>query len=356
MTGTITLEELKEEIKPADARSQEEAKLRWMSVAKPLFSLGKLEDAVIRMAGIKGTADFELKKKGLVIMCADNGVVAEGITQTGQEVTAAVAGNFKKKAASVAIMGELAGVDLFPVDIGMVSDVPSVTRPEYKVAYGTRNFAEEPAMTEVQVWEAIQVGIHMVSVLKGQGYDLLATGEMGIGNTATSSAVAAVLLDKSPGEVTGKGAGLTDAGLEKKIGVIEKAIRLHRPDKQDVLDVLAKVGGLDIAGLTGVFLGGAYLRIPVLVDGFISAAAALCACRLVPNVGDYLMASHVSKEPAGRMLLDALCLSPLLDCDMCLGEGSGAVAAVPLLEMGLSVYRRMSTFKETNIRQYEVLK
>lgn len=356
MTGTITLEELKEEIKPADARSQEEAKLRWMSVAKPLFSLGKLEDAVIRMAGIKGTADFELKKKGLVIMCADNGVVAEGITQTGQEVTAAVAGNFKKKAASVAIMGELAGVDLFPVDIGMVSDVPSVTRPEYKVAYGTRNFAEEPAMTEAQVWEAIQVGIHMVSVLKGQGYDLLATGEMGIGNTATSSAVAAVLLDKSPGEVTGKGAGLTDAGLEKKIGVIEKAIRLHRPDKQDVLDVLAKVGGLDIAGLTGVFLGGAYLRIPVLVDGFISAAAALCACRLVPNVGDYLMASHVSKEPAGRMLLDALCLSPLLDCDMCLGEGSGAVAAVPLLEMGLSVYRRMSTFKETNIRQYEVLK
>lgn len=356
MTGTITLEELKEEIKPADARSQEEAKLRWMSVAKPLFSLGKLEDAVIRMAGIKGTADFELKKKGLVIMCADNGVVAEGITQTGQEVTAAVAGNFKKKAASVAIMGELAGVDLFPVDIGMVSDVPSVTRPEYKVAYGTRNFAEEPAMTEAQVWEAIQVGIHMVSVLKGQGYDLLATGEMGIGNTATSSAVAAVLLDKSPGEVTGKGAGLTDAGLEKKIGVIEKAIRLHRPDKQDVLDVLAKVGGLDIAGLTGVFFGGAYLRIPVLVDGFISAAAALCACRLVPNVGDYLMASHVSKEPAGRMLLDALCLSPLLDCDMCLGEGSGAVAAVPLLEMGLSVYRRMSTFKETNIRQYEVLK
>ncbi len=356
MTGTITLEELKEEIKPADARSQEEAKLRWMSVAKPLFSLGKLEDAVIRMAGIKGTADFELKKKGLVIMCADNGVVAEGITQTGQEVTAAVAGNFKKKAASVAIMGELAGVDLFPVDIGMVSDVPSVTRPEYKVAYGTRNFAEEPAMTDAQVWEAIQVGIHMVSVLKGQGYDLLATGEMGIGNTATSSAVAAVLLDKSPGEVTGKGAGLTDAGLEKKIGVIEKAIRLHRPDKQDVLDVLAKVGGLDIAGLTGVFLGGAYLRIPVLVDGFISAAAALCACRLVPNVGDYLMASHVSKEPAGRMLLDALCLSPLLDCDMCLGEGSGAVAAVPLLEMGLSVYRRMSTFKETNIRQYEVLK
>ena len=356
MTGTITLEELKEEIKPADARSQEEAKLRWMSVAKPLFSLGKLEDAVIRMAGIKGTADFELKKKGLVIMCADNGVVAEGITQTGQEVTAAVAGNFKKKAASVAIMGELAGVDLFPVDIGMVSDVPSVTRPEYKVAYGTRNFAEEPAMTEAQVWEAIQVGIHMVSVLKGQGYDLLATGEMGIGNTATSSAVAAVLLDKSPGEVTGKGAGLTDAGLEKKIGVIENAIRLHRPDKQDVLDVLAKVGGLDIAGLTGVVLGGAYLRIPVLVDGFISAAAALCACRLVPNVGDYLMASHVSKEPAGRMLLDALCLFPLLDCDMCLGEGSGAVAAVPLLEMGLSVYRRMSTFKETNIRQYEVLK
>lgn len=352
----VTLEELKKQITPADAQSIEAAKKRWISVAKPLFSLGKLEDAVIRMAGIKRSSEFELKKKGLVIMCADNGVVAEGVTQTGQEVTAIVADNFTKKAASVAIMSEVAGVDLFPVDIGMVSDVPSVTKPEFKVAYGTRNLAQEPAMTREEAWRAVLVGIRMVEKLKAKGYDILATGEMGIGNTTTSSAVASVLLGRPVEEVTGKGAGLSSEGLEKKIAAIKRGIRLNRPDASDALDVLAKVGGLDIAGLAGVYLGGALFHVPVVIDGFISAVAALCAVRMVPDAGDYMMPSHVSKEPAGQMLLDALGVSPFLTCDMCLGEGSGAVAVFPILEMGLSVYRRMSTFEETNIEQYEVLK
>lgn len=352
----VTLEELKKQITPADAQSIEAAKRRWISVAKPLFSLGKLEDAVIRMAGIKRSSEFELKKKGLVIMCADNGVVAEGVTQTGQEVTAIVADNFTKKAASVAIMSEVAGVDLFPVDIGMVSDVPSVTKPEFKVAYGTRNLAQEPAMTREEAWRAVLVGIRMVEKLKAKGYDILATGEMGIGNTTTSSAVASVLLGRPVEEVTGKGAGLSSEGLEKKIAAIKRGIRLNRPDASDALDVLAKVGGLDIAGLAGVYLGGALFHVPVVIDGFISAVAALCAVRMVPDAGDYMMPSHVSKEPAGQMLLDALGVSPFLTCDMCLGEGSGAVAVFPILEMGLSVYRRMSTFEETNIEQYEVLK
>lgn len=356
ITDTITLKDVKGLISPADAASIEAAEKRWLSVAKPLFSLGKLEDAVIRMAGIKRTPEFELKKKGLVIMCADNGVVSEGVTQTGQEVTAIVADNFTKKAASVAIMSEVAGADLFPVDIGMVTDVPSVTRPGQKIAYGTKNMAMEPAMTREEAWRAVLVGIRMVEKLKEEGYDIIATGEMGIGNTTTSSAVAAVLLKEPVEKVTGKGAGLTSKGLEKKIAAIKRGISLHKPDQEDALDVLAKVGGLDIAGLTGVYLGGALYHIPVVIDGFISAVAALCAVRMVPDAGDYIMPSHVSKEPAGQMLLDALGVSPLLTCDMCLGEGSGAVAVFPLLEMGLSVYRRMSTFEETKIEKYEVLK
>lgn len=351
----MTLEELENRICPADADSMKKASEHWMSVAKPLFSLGKLEDAVVRMAGIKGTHDYTLGKKGLVIMCADNGVVAEGVTQTGQEVTAIVADNFTKGRTSVCSMSRIAGVDLFPVDIGMAVDVPSVTKPEYKVMKGTADFLKEPAMTREQAWQAVETGIRIVGELKEKGYGILATGEMGIGNTTTSSAVISVLLDEPAEAVTGRGAGLSSEGLTRKIEVIGQAVRKHRPDPDDVLDVLSKVGGLDIAGLTGVFLGGALYRVPILIDGLISSAAALCAVRLVPDAIDYILPSHVSKEPAGKKLLDVLGLSPLLTCDMSLGEGSGAVAAIPLLEMGLAVYREMTTFDQQDFDQYEVL-
>lgn len=352
----MTPEEIRDQIQPVSKEAMEQAEQRWMSVAKPLFSLGKLESAVIQMAGIRGTWDYELKKKGLIIMCADNGVVEEGVTQTGQEVTAVVTDNFTKKAASAAIMCEVAGAELFPVDIGIVTDVPSVTVPERKVSYGTRNFAKGPAMTREEVTKAIQIGIDLVQELKQKGYDILATGEMGIGNTTTSSAIASVLLGKSVEEVTGKGAGLSNAGLEKKISVIKKAIVSLRPDPKDILDVVSKVGGLDIAGLMGVFLGGAIHHVPIVIDGFISAVSALCATRLAPVSREYMLASHVSAEPAGQILLDALGMSPFLTCDMCLGEGSGAVAVLPILEMGLKVYRRMSTFDNIGIEKYEVLK
>lgn len=348
------------EIKPADVKSIENAKARWMSVAKPLFSLGKLEEAVIKMAGIKGTASFSLDKKGLVIMCADNGVVEEGVTQTGQEVTAIVADNFTKEAASVAIMCKSVGVDVFPVDIGMVSDVSSVTKPEYKVSYGTKNFAKEPAMTVDQVLKAINIGIQIVKEKKAEGYDILATGEMGIGNTTTSSAVAASLLGVEVESVTGRGAGLSSSGLTKKIQVIQEAIHRYRLQEvsdspEDVLKVMAAVGGLDIAGMTGLFLGGAIYGVPMIIDGFISSVAALCAVRIAPEAADYMLPSHVSKEPAGRMLLEALGLEPLLTCDMCLGEGSGAIAVLPILEMGLSVYAKMGTFQDIQIEDYKVL-
>ncbi len=353
MTGEEKLQEELKQIVPADRESMEKAMERWKSVGKPLFSLGKLEDAVIRIAGIKGKPVYSLDRKGLVIMCADNGVVAEGVTQTGQEVTAIVAENFTKKATSVCLMAEVAGTDLFPVDIGMAVDVPAVTRAEYKVSYGTKDMMKEPAMTREDAAQAVLNGIHIVRELVEKGYDILATGEMGIGNTTTSSAVVSVLLDQDAEDVTGRGAGLSSEGLKRKVQVIRESICLNQPDRKDVLDVLSKVGGLDIAGLAGVFLGGAICHIPVMIDGFISSAAALCAVRMVPECADYMLASHRSGETAGGMVLEALGLSPFLDCNMSLGEGSGAVAAMPLLDMGLSVYLKMSTFEEIKVEQYE---
>ncbi len=353
MTAEEKLREVLKQIVPADAESMEKAKQRWKTVGKPLFSLGKLEDAVIRIAGIKGKPVYSLDRKGLVIMCADNGVVAEGVTQTGQEVTAIVAENFTKKETSVCLMAEVAGVDLYPVDIGMVTDVPSVTRDEYKVAYGTKDMMKGPAMTRGQAAQAVLNGIRIVRELADRGYDILATGEMGIGNTTTSSAVVSVLLEKDVEAVTGRGAGLSSEGLRRKVQVIRESIRLNEPDRRSALDVLAKVGGLDIAGLAGVFLGGALCHIPVMIDGFISSAAALCAVKMAPECRDYMLASHRSGETAGGMVLDALGLSEFIDCNMSLGEGSGAVAAMPLLDMGLSVYLKMSTFDEIKVEQYE---
>lgn len=214
----------------------------------------------------------------------------------------------------------------------------------------------EAAMTRTEAIRAILTGIEIVGMLKSKSYEILATGEMGIGNTTTSSAVASVLTDIPVKLMTGRGAGLSADGLRRKIAAIERAISLHAPDRGDPIDIISKVGGFDIAGLTGVFLGGAIFRIPIVIDGFISSVAALCAARLVPDCIGYMLPSHCSGEPAASKVLDELGLSALLDCGMSLGEGSGAVAVMPLLEMGLSVYKSMSTFEEIRVEQYEELK
>lgn len=349
-----SLQEILDEIRPKDETAMEEAREHWLNIAKPLFSLGKLENAVIDMAGMKGTCNYTIDKRGLLIFCADNGVVEEGVSQTGQEVTAIVSDNFAKNATSVCKMAQIAKTDVIPIDIGIVVDVPSITKKERKVAYGTKNMTKEPAMTREEALKAILIGIDTVKTCKEAGYEILATGEMGIGNTTTSSAIASVLLDKPVELVTGKGAGLTGEGLERKISAIKKAIKVNRPNAEDPIDVLAKVGGLDIAGLVGVFLGGARYRIPIVIDGFICGVAALIATRINEITREYMMPSHVSKEPAGQMLLKELKLEPYITCDMCLGEGTGAVAVLPLLDMGLAVYRQMSTFADINIDNYEV--
>ncbi|MCI8551087.1 MAG: nicotinate-nucleotide--dimethylbenzimidazole phosphoribosyltransferase [Lachnospiraceae bacterium] len=341
---------------------------RWDSIAKPLKSLGLLEKNVTKIAGISGSVKPQIGKRALIAMCADNGVVEEGVTQTGAEVTAIVAQNMAHGSTTVTVMAEAAGVDVFPVDIGMVTEgiclsgVPEEKeeiKPRTlllrKVGRGTKNFAKEPAMGKEEALRAILVGMELAGRLKSQGYEILATGEMGIGNTTTSSAVASVLLDEPVEKMTGKGAGLSDAGLQRKISVIQHALEQLKPDRECPLDVLSKVGGYDIAGLTGVFLGGAVYRIPVLVDGFISSVAALLAVRLLPEAKDFMVASHISKEPAGGLVLSALDLSPMLCCEMCLGEGTGAVAGLSALDMGFTVYHSMATFDDIQVEQYQPL-
>lgn len=352
MNQETDLEQVIRQIRPLDEHAMEQAKKQWNSIAKPLHSLGKLEEHIIRIAGITGDPDVKIEEKALIVMCADNGVVEEGVTQTGQEVTAIVAENFLSGETSAAIMCKKAGARILPIDIGMAGKTKV---PDYKVACGTRNFAKEPAMTRDQALQSILTGVRIVEEQKKAGVELLATGEMGIGNTTTSSAVLAALLQIDPEKVTGRGAGLTSAGLSRKIQVIRQALALHKPDVNDPVDVLAKVGGFDIGGIAGVYLGAAKMRLPVLIDGFISGTAALLACRLCPEAKEYMIASHKSKEPGMQILLKALGLSASLDCDMCLGEGTGAVAFFPVLDMAAAVYRQMSTFADIQVEEYQEL-
>lgn len=323
----MTLEETLAMIKPLDENAMNIAKKRWNSIAKPLHSLGKMEELVIQIAGITGSPDMAVQKRALVPMCADNGVVEEGVTQTGQEVTAIVAENFLSGDTSACVMSRQCGTEVLPVDIGMVVDtrVPK----DLKVAYGTANMTKGPAMTRAQAVQALEAGIEMVRRLKEDGYGLLATGEMGIGNTTTSSAVASVLLNQPVETMTGRGAGLSGDGLTRKINAIKKAIEVNHPNPGDAIDVLAKVGGFDIAGMAGMFLGGAAFGVPVVIDGFISCVAALIAQRICPAAGEYMIASHVSKEPAAQLILKALGKEAVIHGEMCLGEGSGAVALFP---------------------------
>lgn len=349
----MTLEETMQKIRPVDVAAMAAAKQHWDGLGKPLGSLGRLEKALIQIAGIQRTGEVHIDRKALVIMCADNGVVEEGVTQCGQEVTATVAENFLDEKSCVAIMCRRAGTKICPVDIGMAVDTPRVEKR--KIAYGTKNMAKEPAMTREQAVAAIEVGIAKAEELHAQGYEMLATGEMGIGNTTTSSAMTAVYLGLDVETVTGRGAGLSSHGLQRKIHAIKQAIAVNQPDPEDPLDVLAKVGGLDIAGMCGLFLGGAAQQMPVVMDGFISQVAALTAVRLVPECADYILASHVSEEPGANILLKALEKDAFLTCGMRLGEGSGAVALFPILDFASDIYHKMSTFVQADIVEYQPL-
>ena len=349
---------------------------KWNAVAKPLGSLGVLEDDIVRIAELTGSPDVTIDKRAVVVFCADNGVVAQGVSQCGPEVTRSVAVSLGKGISSVCAMAHTQNIDAVPVDIGMVDPglLPTAENemvqaagmplmPDYEeiegvlnrqVGRGTGDISCGPAMTRDQAIKAIQVGIDLVGELKAQGYQIIASGEMGIGNTTTSSAMTAALFGLPVTEVTGRGAGLDDEGLKRKVAAIERALDVNKPDASDPIDVLSKVGGFDIAGITGLFIGVAIHRVPIIIDGFISALSAYTAYRLCPDCRCAMLASHMSAEPAAIAIMDALELKVPIQAGMRLGEGTGAVCLVPLLDMALSLYNG-TTFDDSGIEAYEQL-
>ena len=336
-------------ITPPDEAARAAAHAHWAGLAKPLGGLGGLETTIEDAAALTGSAKLDISCRAVLVLCADNGVVAQGVSQTDSSVTRVVAQNLAARRTSVCRMAAAAHCDVMPVDMG-IAGAPVPGAADCRIAAGTADFTTGPAMTRAQAVQAIAAGIALVRAQKQSGAQLLATGEMGIGNTTTSSAVASVLLGRPVAEMTGRGAGLSDAGLQRKIDAIERGIA--HPDAADSLGVLAALGGFDIAGLCGVFLGGALERLPIVMDGFISGVAALCAVRLCPAAEKAVFASHVSSEPAAHIVLDALCKKPLITAELHLGEGTGAVASLPLWDMALAVYNGCYSFAEGGITPY----
>lgn len=352
---TTQLEELLSGSYSLDGGAMERCRERWNRVAKPLYSLGIFEKLLIQIAGITGRDEINLKNKAIVVMCSDNGVVKEGVTQTDAKVTAAVAGHMAAGKGNINTLADYTHARVLAVDLGMAWDVEDARLYNRKIARGTGNIAEGPAMTGEQAERAIMTGIEIMKELKEEGVTLVGTGEMGIGNTTTSTAVASVLLNRPPRELTGPGAGLSPEGVVRKVRVIEQAIKVNNPDPKEPLEVLAKLGGYDIAGLTGLFLGGMLYRIPVVIDGIISAVAALTAYRMHGDAIHFMTASHMGREKACGYIMEELGLRPVIHGDLALGEGSGTAFLFPLLDMAERVYRNSPTFAGMEITPYEDL-
>ncbi|MDE7282257.1 MAG: nicotinate-nucleotide--dimethylbenzimidazole phosphoribosyltransferase [Lachnospiraceae bacterium] len=346
-----TLNKLK--VEEPDHKIYKKILRNWDSIAKPLDGMGRFETITARIGAILGTDEIDISKKAVIVMCADNGIVEEGISQSGQEVTAAVAAQMGKGASSVGKMAVEAGADTIPVDIGINGKEPIEGVINRKIRCGTGNFSKEPAMTREETVRAIFTGIEIVEECKRKGYQILATGEMGIGNTTTSSAVAAALLRCKTDEVTGRGAGLSDEKLQRKMQVITEAVKKYKLYEAEPLTVLETVGGLDIAGLAGVCIGGGVFHIPIVLDGVISMVAALLSERIVQGTIRYLIPSHKGKEPAVEKLMKELKLEPVIDGRMALGEGTGAVMMFSLLNMALCVYNKRTLFSDIKMEQYE---
>ena len=330
--------------------AKETAQYRWDHVAKPLNSLGKLEKLIVMIAGVQNTPDVRIDKRCALVFCGDHGVVAEGVSQSGSEVTGLVAKSIAEGTANINLMAGAPNTDVLAVDMGMVSTVPGTI--DRRIAAGTQNMVHGPAMTRVQAEQAIQAGIDLVGEMKAHGYQIIATGEMGIGNTTASTAMACALLGCTPEELTGRGAGLSDAGLIRKREAITRALEVNQPDANDPIDALSKVGGFEIAGMAGAFLGGMQHGVPVIIDGVISAVAALVAARICPAAVDAMLPSHMSREPAMVRIMAELGMEPILHADMALGEGTGAVALLPLLDMALRVYHGPHTFDDLGMAAY----
>ena len=326
-----------------------QADKRMTSLAKPLKSLGKLEEIAIKLSGITGKVKNKLTKKMVIIMCADNGVIEEGVSSAPQSVTLAQTINFTKGSTGVAVLAKANNTELMVVDVGINCDFSHPDVISKKIRKSTYNIAKEAAMSHDEAAYAMLIGIECVKNAKDLGYEILGVGEMGIGNTSTSSAVLSILTTIEIEAVVGRGGGITDEAFEKKKKVIKKAIEINNPIKGDPIEVVSKVGGFDIAAMAGVFLGAAYYKIPVVIDGFISVVAALIAFRLNPKTRDYMFTSHGSRELGFKVAMKELDLSPILDLDMALGEGSGCPLAFSIINSACEVMNNMATFEEAEI-------
>ena len=338
--------ELTLNIQPLDEAAMADARERQAQLAKPPGSLGRLEDLSVQLAGITGKVHNKIEKKHLLVFAADNGVVEEGVSSAPQSVTLMQTINLTRAKTGASTLCKHFGCGIAVCDVGVNADIKEPKVLNKKIAYGTRNIVHGPAMTRQQALQAIQTGMELALETDA---DVMGIGEMGIGNTTTSSAVLSVLLDADVDAVTGRGGGITDASFLKKKQVIKDAIAINQPDKNDVVDVLAKVGGFDIAAMCGAFLGCARKRCPVVIDGFISAVAALCAYKLCPNAVQYFIPSHASYEIGYKLAMDAMHLEPMFLLGMRLGEGSGCPLAFGILDAACAIINDMATFDQAGI-------
>jgi len=348
LTNTIKM------IKPLDREAMAQARVRQDMLTKPQGSLGRLEEISVQLAGIQARPLPQIKQKAIITMAGDHGVVVEKVGNWPQEITAQMVYNFLGGGAGINVIARQVGARVIVVDMGVATELRAhpqlVSR---RVAPGTRNIAQGPAMTEEQAVKAIEAGIELVAAEVARGLDIVGTGDMGIGNTTPSAAICAVMTRQAVAEVAGRGTGITDEMLAHKVEVIKQAIKVNRPDPKKPLAVLAKLGGFEIGGLVGVMLGAAARRIPVVIDGFISGAAALIATALAPELKDYLFAAHLSAESGHRLLLEHLDLKPLINLEMRLGEGTGAALGIFLVEASARILAEMATFGEAEVSEKE---
>ena len=340
------IEALVRAVQPLDQKAMLAAEAHQARLAKPPGSLGRLEELSVQLAGITGKVHNELPRKQLLVFAADNGVVAEGVSSAPQSVTMQQTINLTRGKTGAAVLAKRFGCGLTVCDVGVNADICESAVLNRKIAYGTQNICAGPAMTREQALQAILTG---AAVAENVDADVVGIGEMGIGNTTTSSAVLAVLLGADVDKVTGRGGGITEESFRKKKAVIRTAIAVNRPNRDDVIDVLAKVGGFDLAAMCGAFLGAAASRRAAVADGFISAVAALCAVRLCPLVRGYLIPSHASFEIGYRLAMEEMTLRPLFDLGMRLGEGSGCPLAFQVLDAACAVMNSMASFDEAGI-------
>lgn len=344
------LEETLSRIKPVNPEWYEVAQKRLDNLTKPLQSLGRLEEFARRLVAIFEDPMPSINKKALFTFAGDHGVTEEGVSAYPKEVTAQMVFNFLRGGAGINVLARHAGADVVVIDIGVDYDFGDIEGLlKMKVIRGTGNFTKGPAMTHEEAIRSIEVGIKLAEGYAKRGYRLFGTGEMGIGNTTPSSAIAAVLTGRPVEEVTGRGTGISDEALKRKVQVIKKAIEINKPDPADPVDVLSKLGGAEIGGIAGLILGAAAQRIPVVIDGFISTAGALIAYCLKPETVDYMFAAHNSVEIGHKAMLDKMSLKPILNLDLRLGEGTGAALAMLMIEAGLKIYKEMATFKEAGV-------